>query len=219
MIAHLEDFKMSDKRGDEWYTPPALVKALGKFDLDPAAPRHKHWTAKKCYTQADNGLTKPWKGRVFMNPPYTKIDPWIYRLAEHGNGIALVFARMGTQWMDQALCWATGICFLDGRLKFVDIDRKEAGAANAPSMLIAYGDNNVEAIASAIVEGKISGRLFREAIPHDFFALSDDGDHSVANPTAEDIELWAKETIAMDDASPFIKWRGKQEAYINSLRD
>lgn len=213
---------MSNKRGDEWYTPKSLVEALGEFDLDPATPRHGHWTAKKCYTQAENGLVQPWNGRVILNPPYKHIDPWIYRIVDHGNGILLVFVRTGTKWMDQAMCSASGVCFLDGRIKFVDINGEGTKAAATPSMLLAFGENNVDAIASALVEGKISGRLFREEKPHDLLESNDDAiydaSHSVSNPTDEEIERWGEEIAAMQDASPFIKWRGAQEAYINGLR-
>ncbi|PKQ07863.1 MAG: adenine methyltransferase, partial [Alphaproteobacteria bacterium HGW-Alphaproteobacteria-11] len=128
----------STGRGDEWYTPAWLIEALGEFDTDPAAPVQNHWTAKTCYTKRENGLRLPWNGRTFLNPPYSKIDPWIYRLTAHRNAIALVFARMDTQWMDQALCFADGVCFLTGRISFVDINGKGSKSANAPSILLAY---------------------------------------------------------------------------------
>lgn len=51
---------------DEWLTPPEIIKALGPFDLDPCAPVNRPWeTAAKHYTVLDNGLTKPWHGRVW----------------------------------------------------------------------------------------------------------------------------------------------------------
>ena len=55
---------------DEWLTPPELVSALGKFDLDPCSPINRPWdTAKKHYTILDDGLTQPWDGKVWCNPP------------------------------------------------------------------------------------------------------------------------------------------------------
>ena len=56
---------------DEWLTPPHILSALGKFDLDPCASVARPWgTAAVHYTREDNGLTKPWLGRVWCNPPY-----------------------------------------------------------------------------------------------------------------------------------------------------
>ena len=60
----------------EWFTPPEIVEAarrvLGEIDLDPASTREANIVikAKVFYTRHDDGLTKPWKGRVWMNPPY-----------------------------------------------------------------------------------------------------------------------------------------------------
>ena len=51
---------------DVWLTPPGIIKSLGEFDLDPCASLNRPWdTAKKHYTVEDDGLTKPWAGRVW----------------------------------------------------------------------------------------------------------------------------------------------------------
>ncbi len=81
----------------EWYTPPGIFEALGlKFDLDPCAPAcGLPWIpAARFYSLPDDGLVKPWEGRVWVNPPYgPHAAKWMRRLAAHGDGIALVFAR------------------------------------------------------------------------------------------------------------------------------
>lgn len=201
---------MADVRGDEWYTPRAMVEALGEFDLDPAAPSKNHWTAKTCYTKRDNGLTKPWAGRVFMNPPYSDIDPWIEKMTHHRNGIVLVFARMGTAWMCHASGIADAIFFLDGRIKFVDKKERAAGSANAPSMLLAYGEQNVEAIARAVVDGKLSGRLFEEVIPYDL--LPDTLDPRAGEPMTEEEVNRAAEVAAGMNQEFFPGKRTKKKA-------
>lgn len=84
---------------EDWLTPPEILRALGTFDLDPCSPTDRPWdTAKIHYTKIDDGLAKPWHGRVWLNPPYgNKTKSWLSRLALHGNGIALVFARTETK--------------------------------------------------------------------------------------------------------------------------
>ena len=84
---------------DVWLTPPRIIESLGKFDLDPCSPLDRPWdTAKKHYTIEDDGLMQPWKGRVWMNPPYGPPMPkWLEKLANHpGGGVALTFARTET---------------------------------------------------------------------------------------------------------------------------
>lgn len=90
---------------DDYYTPKAVFDALGiRFDLDVCAPPGGvEWVpAEKYYTMAEDGLTAPWWGRVWMNPPYSNPGPWVRRFLDHGNGIAyLPFAKSG--WFD--LIW------------------------------------------------------------------------------------------------------------------
>lgn len=86
---------------DVWLTPPAILAALGPFDLDPcAAPEPRPWpTADRHISLPENGLLTPWSGRVWLNPPYSReARQWIARLAEHGTGTALVFARTEAAW-------------------------------------------------------------------------------------------------------------------------
>lgn len=91
-------FERGHNRTDEWYTPKWIIDALGGFDLDPCAPSERFYTAERCYTKSINGLSQNWEGRVWLNPPYKNplIGKFMKRLAEHGNGIALVFNRMDT---------------------------------------------------------------------------------------------------------------------------
>lgn len=128
---------------DEWLTPPDLIEQLGPFDLDPCAPITRPWdTAKRHYTIADDGLSKPWEGFVWCNPPYARADRWLARMANHANGIALLFARTETLlWHNYVWPHATAVLFFAGRLHFHHVNGERAKAnAGAPSALIAYGN-------------------------------------------------------------------------------
>lgn len=141
---------------EDWLTPPEIVRALGPFDLDPCSPVGRPWdTATTHYTVLDNGLAKPWAGRVWLNPPYgDKTAAWMERLAKHGNGIALIFARTETgtffPWV-----WdhADALLFVRGRLSFYTKEGRRGGTAGAPSVLIAYGSENARRLASAGIPG------------------------------------------------------------------
>jgi hypothetical protein len=143
---------------DEWLTPPHVLQALGPFDLDPCAPVSRPWPmAAHHYTAHDDGLKRPWTGRVWLNPPYGRETArWMERLADHGNGVALIFARTETA-IFHPWVWghAAGLLFLKGRLHFHFTDGRRAAAnAGAPSVLVAYGEANARALAACSLPGK-----------------------------------------------------------------
>jgi len=142
---------------DEWLTPPGIVNALGRFDLDPCSPINRPWdTAKKHYTINDNGLLMPWEGSVWCNPPYGKqTGDWLEKCAMHGNCIALTFARTETR-MFFSYVWnkATAVLFIKGRLKFYHVSGEQGDSAGAPSVLIAYGKNSAERLENCGIKGK-----------------------------------------------------------------
>ena len=149
----------SDMGKDEWLTPPGIIRALGVFDLDPCSPIVRPWpTAAIHYTIEDNGLRKPWADRVWLNPPYgppSVISPWMRRMAEHGNGTALISARTETELFFETV-WnrATALLFLKGRLYFHHVDGTKASAnAGAPSVLIAYGKSDAEILKQCGIAG------------------------------------------------------------------
>ena len=154
----MKTFNTNTKNNDEWLTPPEIIKSLGKFDVDPCTPINRPWdTAKIHYNKNDDGFTKEWHGRVWCNPPYGKETfKWINKLAAHGNGMTLIFARTETLGFHREV-WnkANAIFFFKGRLKFHYVDGTQGECANAPSCLVAYGQNNVEAIKNANLNGKL----------------------------------------------------------------
>lgn len=138
----------------EWYTPPGIFDALGlTFDLDPCAPPGGlPWVpAARSYCEADDGLSQPWEGRVWLNPPYGPgTAVWMRRLAAHGHGVALVFARTETEWWHATVGSASAVCFIAGRLTFVDAEKKPGRFnSGAPSALVAYDDDCARAVATA----------------------------------------------------------------------
>ena len=143
---------------DEWLTPPEILAALGDFDLDPCAPVQRPWdTAAKHYTILDDGLRHEWQGRVWLNPPYGReTERWLARLAHHGDGVALIFARTETRmFFNQVWPKADAVLFLEGRLHFHHVDGRRAAAnAGAPSVLVAYGELNAYALADCGLAGQ-----------------------------------------------------------------
>ena len=144
---------------DEWLTPKHVLDALGSFDLDPCASVVRPWpTARVHYTVDQDGLSRGWgwAKRVWLNPPYGRHTAvWLDRLAQHGSGIALVFARTDTKaWQDSVWSRASSVFFLYGRLKFCRTDGTSVRGSGAPSALISYGDAEAAVLRNCGLPGK-----------------------------------------------------------------
>lgn len=156
------NFNTNTNNNDEWLTPPEILRALGPFDLDPAAPCRRPWDmAARHYTKIDDGMAQPWKGRVWLNPPYGRETfHWLARLAQHGSGLALIFARTETVGF-HAEIWAKAraIFFFRGRLRFHRVTGERGGTANAPSCLVSYSLEDTVRLLRAQNEGALTGAL------------------------------------------------------------
>lgn len=143
----------------EWYTPKWVFDELGiGFDLDPCSPHdfESFVPARRKLTVFDDGLSSPWSGRVWLNPPYGRsTGQWMQRMCAHRNGIALVFSRTDASWFQQALLTADAVLFMQGRMAFVpghENAHKKSGAG-AGSALFAWDADCVIALTRLAHKG------------------------------------------------------------------
>lgn len=126
----------------EWATPEAFFKALDSefvpFDLDACASKDNARVAV-FNDSADivSALAKPWKGRVWCNPPYGRtLGQWIkkaYTSAQEGaTVVCLLPARTDTRWWHD-YCMKGEIRFVKGRIHF-----NGKGPAPFPSAVVIF---------------------------------------------------------------------------------
>ena len=151
-------FEKTKNSTDEWYTPIEIINSLGQFDLDPCAPEKPLWqTATTMYDKNIDGLKQVWSGRVWLNPPYSNPKPFIKKLAEHGNGIALVLNSTDTEWFQEyGLKKANGMYLLKGRPKFTRMDMSPVSIMRGV-VLFAYGEQNCQALKNCQLNGYYVG--------------------------------------------------------------
>lgn len=149
---------------NEWYTPDEHLdlarNVLGAFDLDPASSpiANERVRAVQIYTETDNGLEKPWYGRVWLNPPYAQ--PAISHFADKmvaewnvGNvdgAIVLTHNYTDTAWFQKLARAATAICFTRGRVRFISPTGELASPTQGQAFF--YFGHDAETFASSFAE-------------------------------------------------------------------
>ena len=116
---------------DPCWDPTSIVRALRTFDI----------------RRGQDALKLRWRGRVFLNPPYSGPAPFLRRAAIHyrrglAETLAIVNVMAGSRYWHQWV-WphATAICFLDGRVAFLVNGKPKKGTRFYDQAVIYYGDD------------------------------------------------------------------------------
>lgn len=147
-----------EKYSDDWYTPPEIPQSLGEFDLDPCAAKERPKLNHALVNwRGVDGLSQEWFGRVWLNPPYSAVGPWLDKLAKHGNGIALLNSWTEREWMQKGIRAADGAMFLRTRVRFIHPSgRRNHGCCG--QVLLAFGADNLRRLAMSGLEGVVMRR-------------------------------------------------------------
>jgi phage N-6-adenine-methyltransferase len=135
---------MFSSNRDDWETPLELfnqLDAIYHFDLDVCALPHNA-KCDKYYTPDDDGLSKPWEGTCWMNPPYGRqIGRWMekaYKSSLVGaTVVCLVPSRTDTAWWHDYAMRASKITYIRGRIKFVGAKH----GAPFPCAIVVFGQH------------------------------------------------------------------------------
>ena len=109
------------------------------------------------YNKNDDGLKQERKGRVWLDPPYSRplMECSVKRMAEHGNGIALLFNRRDSKmFQDVIFEKATAMKFLRNRIRSFRPDGTRGDSPGCGGILIAFGENNAGILKNRDMAGK-----------------------------------------------------------------
>jgi phage N-6-adenine-methyltransferase len=136
---------------NEWYTPPEIIEdvraVMGSIDCDPASSDKANETigATTYYTERTNGLSQKWQGNVWMNPPYAQplISEFSKKLVSEipniNQACVLVNNATETAWFQSMLEHANAVCFLKGRVKYLDTEGNPTGAPLQGQAVLYFG--------------------------------------------------------------------------------
>lgn len=142
----LFDAPVQSRATDERYTPAWIFAALGEtFDLDPASPPLgiSLVPTAAVWTKEDDGLTKPWQGFVWCNPPFSNATPWADRFMAHGCGLWLGPVA-NARWHDEMARRSDALVLLRD---FAFVSPTHAGKRSSmPLSLHAFGPRALQAV-------------------------------------------------------------------------
>lgn len=110
------------ERRQNWATPQSFFDPLHEeygFTLDGASETGNGLLPRS--STADDPI--PWMGeRVFCNPPWSNIGPFVEKVAEADLAVLLVPARTNARWFHRALELGATVRFFPKRIRFVGAD-------------------------------------------------------------------------------------------------
>ena len=154
--------------GDSWGTPSEWIElartVMGGIDLDPASNRTAQKTvqATRFLTEKDNGLTREWKGRVWLNPPYSHpaVAVFAKKLVEEvaaGNttqACVLVNNATDTKWGQLLLAECSAVALPAGRVSFLLPDTgKPITGTRQGQMLLYFGEQTKRFVTALKTKG------------------------------------------------------------------
>lgn len=146
--------QMTESYTCEWETPPEVFKPLDEefhFDLDVCATRSNR-KCKKFYSKEDDGLSKPWQGVCWMNPPYGReINKWAAKAAGAADAglattVACLPARVDTRWFHDTV-WdvragrareGVELRFIRGRVRYINEKGERMASAKFPNVIVIW---------------------------------------------------------------------------------
>jgi len=139
----------------EWYTPLIYIEAarqvMGSIMVDPASSdkANEIVQADLWYTKEDDGLKQEWAGTVWMNPPYSQ--PLVqkfcnlfvekFKSKEITEGCVLVNNATETAFFQNMLEHSRAVCFIKGRVRFLDEEGEAKGAPLQGQSVLYFGTN------------------------------------------------------------------------------
>lgn len=138
------------ERRDVRFTPPEVVswvtESFGTISIDPAGDPRSFVAAEQVLTEADDGLTTRWSGRLaFVNPPFSDLTRWIGRCCDAWERqevemiVGLFPARTETSTFRQRVFGEADVLLMPRRLSFYDEHRAKMLPAPFALMVCVWG--------------------------------------------------------------------------------
>jgi len=133
-------------------TPPEIIRHLGQVDLDPCAGVSTYiGLTNYAIERGEDGLTLPWFGFVYCNPPFSQKELWAKRMAEHGNGLLVLPERGSAPWFGPLALTAGKYFVMGKKINFLG----GPSSNNLGSVFFPFGPKAVERVRTWELPGHL----------------------------------------------------------------
>lgn len=138
------DRVLFSSKTDLWSTPQKFFDELDlkyHFEIDVCA-LPENAKCKRFFTPDDDGLSQPWEGVCWCNPPYGRdLFKWVEKACFSSALVVMLLpARVDTAWFhDLVIPYSSEYRFVRGRLKFGGSQH----SAPFPSMVVVFPPREV----------------------------------------------------------------------------
>ncbi len=138
--------------GDKWGTPPDLWEEFLEVSGAPSGSRYYDpcpgfQPLPRTVPEPSDGLLATWEGHdfVFVNPPFSDIEPWAAKAFANGSSrtkvVMLVPVRTDQPWWHKFSSLAS-VIFIRGRVQYINHKNGSRGKTPAfPSCLLVFDGN------------------------------------------------------------------------------
>lgn len=147
---------------DVWQTPREILDLVQPIDVDPCAGESTQIGRDANYSKSDDGLSKTWHGRVFVNPPFSQKGVWLQKVIEQQPHTDCIFVL--TPDSTDTLSWwhkyiateADYVWFSRGRISYINPDTGEkAKNPTFGTAISVFGEPGARTLARLQSEGQL----------------------------------------------------------------
>lgn len=146
---------------DVWQTPDNIIDMIEPIDVDPCAGGTDIGQDAN-YTKQDDGLSKEWHGRVFVNPPFSDKKDWLRKAIVERDNTECIFVLTPDStdtiswWHKYIAAEADYIWFSEGRISYIDPSTGEpAGSPTFGTAISIFGEPGARTLARLKSEGQL----------------------------------------------------------------
>ncbi len=147
---------------DVWQTPTEILDMIHPINVDPCAGEDTNIGIDANYDKSDDGLSKKWHGRVFVNPPFSQKGVWLEKVIKERSNTDCIFVLTPDStdtkswWHNYIAEEADYVWFSRGRIAYINPETGEK--ANNPTFgtaISVFGEPEERTVERLASEGHL----------------------------------------------------------------